>query len=187
MVSIGALWLPILLAAVLVFVVSAVVWMVLPHHRKDFRGLSNEDRVREALDAGGVTPGQYTIPHAPSREEHRSPEMQEKYDEGPNAFLTVLPRGTPSMGKQFVLWFLFSVVVGAVCAYVAGRTLGPGAAYLEVFRVTGTVAWVAYGFAYVQEGIWFGRPWSFVFKQLFDAFLYALVTAGAFGWLWPGA
>ena len=89
------------------------------------------------------------------------------------------------MGKQFVLWFLFSVIVGVVCAYVAGRTLAPGTDYLQVFRVTGTVAWVAYGFAYVQEGIWFGRPWSFVFKQLFDALLYALVTAGAFGWLWP--
>lgn len=186
MVSIGALWLPIVLSAVLVFGVSAVVWMVLPHHRNDFRGLSTEDRVREALSDAGVTPGQYTIPHAPTRADYQTPEMQAKYAEGPNVFLTVVPRGMPNMGKQFVLWFLFSVVVGAVCAYVAGRTLGPGATYLEVFRVTGTVAWVAYGFAYVQEGIWFGRPWSFVAKQLLDALLYGLVTAGTFGWLWPG-
>lgn len=185
MVSLGALWLPVLLAAGLVFAVSALVWMVLPHHRNDFRGLSNEEDVRAALSAGGVSPGQYTIPHAPDREAYREPEMQAKFEAGPNAFLTVLPSGTPSMGKQFVQWFACSVVVGVVCAYVAGRTLPPGADYLQVFRVTGTVAWLAYGFAYLQEGIWFGRPWSFVGKQVLDALLYGLVTAGAFGWLWP--
>lgn len=185
MVSIGALWLPILVAAVLVFVASALVWMVLPHHRNDFQGLENEEEVRSALAAGDVSPGQYHIPHAADREAYRSPEMQEKFAAGPNAFLTVLPRGTPDMGKQFTLWTIFLLVVGGVCAYVAGRTLPPGAEYLEVFRVTGTVAWVAYGFAYVQEAIWFGRPWSFVLKQLADALAYALLTAGAFGWLWP--
>lgn len=187
MVPLGALWLPVLLSAVLVFGLSAVVWMVLPHHRSDFAGLANEDQVRSVLAGGGVTPGQYTIPHAPTREAYREPEMQEKFEEGPNAFLTVLPRGTRSMGKQFAGWFAFLLVVGIVCAYVAGRTLAPGADYLEVFRITGTVGWAAYGFAYVQEAVWFGRPWGFVVKQLGDALLYALLTAGAFGWLWPGA
>lgn len=185
MVTLGALWLPVLVAAALVFAASAVVWMVLPHHRNDFRGLENEDEVRSALAAGDVSPGQYHVPHAPDRDAYGSPEMQEKFAEGPNAFLTVLPRGTPSMGKQFTLWLIFIVAVGVLCAYVAGRTLPPGTEYLQVFRVTGTVAWAAYGFAYVQEAIWFGRPWSFVLKQLADALAYGLLTAGAFGWLWP--
>lgn len=186
MVSLGALWLPILVSAILVFAVSTLVWMVLPHHKGDFRGLTNEDEVRRALSAGGVTPGQYVIPHAPTREAHQSPEFQEKIAEGPSAFLTVLPPGARSMARQLVQWFLFLLVVGVFCAYVAGRTLPPGEEYLSVFRVTGTVAWMAYGFAYVQESIWFGRPWSFVGKQLLDSLLYGLVTAGAFGWLWPG-
>ena len=185
MVPLGALWLPILVAAVLVFLVSAAVWMVLPHHRSDFAGLSNEEEVRSALAAGDVSPGQYHIPYAGSREARQDPEMQKRFEEGPNAFLTVVSRGRPSMGKQFAGWFVFLLAVGVVCAYVAGQTLGPGAEYLEVFQITGTVAWAAYGFAYVQEAVWFGRPWGFVVKQILDALAYALVTAGAFGWLWP--
>lgn len=185
MVSIGALWLPILVAAILVFVLSAVVWMVLPHHKNDFRGLVNEEEVRRALSAGDVAPGLYTVPHAPTREAYQEPEMQKKFEEGPNAFITVLPRGLPSMGRQFAQWFAFLLVVGAVCAFVVGRALAPGAEYMSVFRLTAVVAWAAYGFAIVQDAIWFGRPWGFVGKHLMDALAYGLVTAGAFGWLWP--
>lgn len=184
MVSIASLWLPILVAAILVFGASAVIWMVLPWHESDFEGLDREDDVRRAL--ADVPPGQYHIPHSPTREDYDSPEMEEKFEEGPVGFLTIVDRGKPAMGKQFVQWFLFSVVVGIFCAYVAGRTLGPGAEYLSVFRVTGTVAFLSYGMAYVQEGVWFGRPWSFVWKQLLDGLVYGLLTAGAFGWLWPG-
>ena len=55
--------------------------------------------------------------------------------------------------------------------------------YLQVFRVAGTTAFAAYGMAYIQESIWFGRPYSVTAKNLLDALLYAVVTAGAFGWL----
>lgn len=185
MVSLGALWLPILVAGALVWLAGALVWMVLPHHRNDFRQVPDEEAVRDALSSDALTPGQYTIPHAADREAYQRPEIQEKFDEGPVAFLTVLPTGTAPMGKQLTLYFLYAVAVSLVAGYVASRTLGPGTAYLEVFQVTGTVAWVAYGAAYVQEGIWFGRPWSFVFKNLVDALLYGLLTAGVFGWLWP--
>ena len=72
-----------------------------------------------------------------------------------------------------------------VVAYVAGHTQPAGSVYLVVFRVTGTVAWAAYGLSHVSEAVWFARPWSGILKQLFDALLYGLVTAGAFDWLWP--
>ncbi|MFW6010736.1 MAG: hypothetical protein ACOC9H_02340 [Gemmatimonadota bacterium] len=185
MVSLGALWLPILVAAALVWVAGAIVWMVLPHHRNDFRQVPDEEAVRDALSSDALTPGQYTIPHAPDREAYQQPEIQEKFEEGPVAFLTVLPTGTAPMGKQLTLYFVYAVAVSLVAGYVASRTLGPGTAYMEVFQITGTVAWVAYGAAYVQEGVWFGRPWSFVVKNLVDALLYGLLTAGVFGWLWP--
>lgn len=185
MVSLGALWIPILFATVLVFVASSVVWMVLPYHKGDFAGLPDEDAVREAL--GSPEPGQYHVPHAPDRDAYQSEEIQRKREEGPVAMITVVPDGPPSMGKQFVQWFLYGILVSVVAAYVAGRTLGPGAEYLEVFRVTGTVAWAAYGLAYVGDAIWFGRPWSFSLKMVLDALIYGLLTAGAFGWLWPGA
>ena len=62
-----------------------------------------------------------------------------------------------------------------------------GTEYLTVFRLTGTVAWLAYGMAVVPDAIWFGRPWSSIIKTVFDALLYALLTAGVFAWLWPAA
>lgn len=185
MVTLGALWLPILLSAVLVFVASSIVWTVLPHHRNDFRGLPDEEAVRGALSDPDPEPGQYHVPYAPDREAYGSEEVQRKFEEGPVAAITVLPDGAPSMGKQFVQWFLYAVAVSVVAAYVAGRTLPAGAEYLEVFRVTGTVAWVAYGAGYVGDAIWFGRPWGFSLKMLIDGLAYGLLTAGVFGWLWP--
>ena len=183
MITLAALWLPIVLSAVAVFFVSFVVWNFMPWHRNDYTGVPQEGRVRGLLK--DLSPGQYNLPHVADRKDLGKPEVQAKFDEGPVAFLIVLRKGVPNLGKSLAVWFVFNLAVSVVAAYVAGRTLSAGVDYLEVFRITGTVAWVAYGWAYVQEGVWFGRPWSFVGKMLFDALLYGLVTAGFFGWLWP--
>lgn len=183
MISLAALWLPTVLSAVAVFVVSFLVWMVLPWHKGDFRALPDEGASRAALR--DAAPGLYTVPHAARREDYGTPEHRKKLEEGPVAFVTVMRRGAPSMAKNLVQWLVWSLVVGFTAAYVASRTLDPGTEYLRVFQVVGTTAWLAYSWAYVQEGIWFGKPWSYVAKQLVDGLLYALVTAGVFGWLWP--
>jgi hypothetical protein len=183
MVSIASLWLPIVLSAVAVFILSSLVWMVLPWHKRDFSGLPDEPRAREALK--DAAPGLYNIPHCAERADFQKPEHKKKLEEGPVALLTVVPRGEPAMGKSLVQWLVWTLVVGVVVAYLTSRTLDAGTHYLRVFQVAGTTAWIAYSWASVQEAIWFGKPWSFVTKQLFDGLLYALVTAGFFGWLWP--
>ena len=66
MVPVMSLWAPILLSAVLVFVASAVIHMVLPYHRSDFRKVPSEDAVMESLRRLGVPPGNYMFPHAGS-------------------------------------------------------------------------------------------------------------------------
>ena len=187
MISIFSLWLPILLSAVLVFIVSAMVWMVLPHHKKDYKGLPDEDAARSALTPQNISPGQYDIPHIPSPDAIKDPEVKKKFDDGPVGFFTVLPSQVPNMGKNLVLSFIYYLVVGILVSYIASRFLAPGAEYLSVFRLTGFVAWMAYGgMGLIQDAIWFGRPWSAVIKHLFDSLLYGLLTAGVFGWLWPG-
>lgn len=183
MVTITSLWLAILLSAVIVWVASAVVWMALPHHKKEWKGLSNEDAARNALK--GAAPGLYMIPFAHGPEAMKDPALQKKIQEGPLAYVTVRPPGDIAMGPRLVQSFLFYVVVGIVVAYLTGRTLSPGAEYLTVFRVAGTTAWIAYGFALIPESIWFGRPWSSTAKSLGDGLLYALLTGGVFGWRWP--
>ena len=185
MVAVPDLWAAILLSTVLVWIASGVIWMVLPHHKSDFKGLPDQEAVRQALQPQNLEPGLYDVPHMPSWDAAKEPEYQQKFAEGPVAFMTVLPNRAPSMGKPMVLSVLFFLVVSGMVAYVTGRTLAPATHYLTVFRVAGTVAWLAYGWARVPQAIWFGLPWSQVAKQLFDGLVYGLLTAGAFGWLWP--
>ena len=185
MVTIGALWLPILLSAIAVWVASALVWMVMSHHKSDFRKLPDEDAALQALTPQRLAPGQYSIPYAASPKDFQDPETARKFEEGPVGFFAVLPPGVPTMGSKIMLSFVFYLLIGTVVAYLASRTLDPGEDYLAVFRVTGTVAWLAYGTATVPDAIWFGRPWSGIVKGLLDALAYGLLTAGFFGWLWP--
>ena len=185
MVSVMSLWLPILLSAVIVFVVSSIIHMLLPYHRSDFRKIPSEDEVMEALRKFNIPPGDYVIPRAGSPKEMGTPEFIEKTTKGPVAFMTVMPSGPPSMTGSLVQWFIYSIVVGVFAAYIAGRALEPGAHYLEVFRFAGATAFVGYAIALLQNSIWYKRPWSTTLKSVFDGFVYALMTAGTFGWLWP--
>ncbi len=185
MISIAALWMPILLAAVLVFVASSVIHMVLKYHASEYRGLPDEEANLASLRGVDLTPGIYTFPHCESMKEMGSPEMLEKYKRGPVGVLTVWPSAPPAMGKSLTLWFLYSVLIGVVVAYLAGRFLSPGTDYLAVFRFTGTAAFLAYGIGPIVDSIWKGAPWSGTLKAVFDGLVYSLLTAGAFGWLWP--
>jgi hypothetical protein len=185
MISLMSLWLPILLSAVIVFVVSSIIHTVLKYHNTDFGKLPDENGVIEALSKFKLPPGDYVMPHAATSEERKAPEFVEKVKKGPVAFITVMPSGMPTMGASLIQWLLYCVVVGIFAAYIGSRSLGPGAAYLEVFRFTGTVAFLSYGFALLQNSIWFKHSWSATIKSVFDALIYGLLTAGTFGWLWP--
>ncbi len=183
MISIFSLWMPILLSAVIVFIASALVWMALPHHKKDFKQVPDEAAAREALK--GIAPGQYNIPHVANMEDLKKEEERRKFEEGPVGFLTVLPNGVPGMGKNLVMSFVYYVVAGIFIAYILSRTLGPDANYMTVFRLASVTAFLAYGgLGMAQEANWFGRPWSAVLKNAFDALFYGLLTGGVFGWLW---
>ena len=185
MVGLSALWLPILLSSVLVFVLSSVIHTLLPWHKSDYPKLPNEDRVMDALRPLAIRPGDYMMPRPSSRQEMRSPQFVEKFKRGPVVMFTVFPGGSMSMGKNLVMWFLYSVVVGLFAAYVAGRALPAGAAYLQVFRFAGVTAFVAYSVALWQMSIWYHRSWVTTIKATVDGLIYALLTAGTFGWLWP--
>lgn len=185
MVALTSLWAPILLGGVLVFVVSSIIHMLLPYHRTDFGTLPAEDEVMEALRRFKIPPGDYLVPCAGTPDRMRTTEFQEKMKRGPVAMMTVMESGAPSMGKPLAGWFVYSLIVGLFAGYVASRALGPGAEYLDVFRYVGTVAFVGYSLALWQNTIWYKRSASATAKSTFDGLIYALLTAGAFGWLWP--
>ena len=185
MVSLTALWLPIVLSAVFVFVASSIIHMALRYHRNDVAKVNGEDAVMAALRAAGVTPGDYFFPYACGMKELNTPEVRAKFEQGPVGFLSILPSGAPAMGKTLALWFVFTLVVSFFTAYLTGRTVAPGAEYLAVHRVAGTVAFLAYSMAHASDSIWKGQRWATTLRHMFDGLVYGLLTGGCFGWLWP--
>ncbi|MDH3747639.1 MAG: hypothetical protein OER97_05490 [Gammaproteobacteria bacterium] len=175
------LWLPILVSAVVVIVMSALVWTVLPWHKTDFKKTGDEEAVRAALK--GSKTGLYMVPYCTDLSELKNEIVAQKYIDGPQAYITIVPNGMPNMGPKLALSYAYNVLVGVLCAYMVTRTLESGASYLEIFRVAGTTAFIAYSVAYIQDSIWFGRPWMLTMKNMFDALLYASLTGGVFGWL----
>ena len=184
MVPFTALWLPIVLSAVIVFVASSIMHMLLPYHRSDYQKLPDEDKLLAALRAAGLKRGLYVFPFC-THKEMKSPAMIEKYKQGPVGMMTVFPSGPPVMPKFLGMWFVFCLVVGFFVAYLTGHTVMPGAQYPAVFRVAGTAAFLAYGLGHLSNGIWKGQTWGFTIKEVVDGLVYGLLTAGTFGWLWP--
>lgn len=184
MVPLASLWLPVLLSAVLVWIASSVLHMLLKYHRSDWAKLPNEDAVMDALRP--VPPGDYMMPHSAGPEMMKDPAYLEKMKRGPMAVVTIMSGDMmTSFRKALILWFVYAVVVSLFAAYISGRALAPGTEYLVVFRFAGTTAFLGYSLAMVQQSIWWGRKWSSTYKAMFDGLIYATLTAGVFGWLWP--
>ncbi len=181
----SSLLLPIGLSAVFVFFASFLVHMVLQWHNPDYRGLSNEDEVRAAIRKGSPTPGEYVIPYCKDPKAMQDPATVQRYAEGPNLMMWIRPAGTIKLGPFLGKWFVYALVVSFLCAYFARFTVGAGEDYMKVFHVVGMAGWLAYAWQGPADSIWKGKPWISTFRYMIDGLVYALVTAGTFGWLWP--
>ena len=185
MVTIASLWLPIVLAAVLVFIASSVIHMLPLWHKSDYAPVPREAEVQAALRPLAPPPGEYFLPFTSDMKAMKAEAFQEKLRAGPVAMLTVLPNGPLSMGGPLLLWFIYLLLVGGFVALIAAHTLDPGTHYPRVFKVTGAVAFGGYALALLQNSIWGRRSWVVTLKSCFDGLIYAGLTAGTFGWLWP--
>lgn len=183
----GSLWLAVVVAAVAVFIASSIIHMVLKYHRADYKKLSDEEAARQGISKSSPAPGVYAIPYCAEMAQMKDPAFQKKYAEGPVGLLTLMRNGPPNMAKHLSQWFLFCLLVSFVVAYVARHALDFGAPNIEILRITGTVAFVGYGFGNFVDSIWHGIPWSNSLRGLLDAAIYCLVTGAVFVWLWPAA
>lgn len=185
MVSMLQLWLPILLSSVFVFFASSVFNMLLKFwHVPDYHGFSNEDEVGAAIRKSNATPGMYVIPYC-SPEAMKSPEIHEKFKQGPVGFVCLRQPGAMNMGASLGQWFVFCLFVSVLCACLASQVLGVAAPSHQVFHVVGLAAFLAHGLGSLPNGIWWGHAWKSVFKYAVDGLIYALIVAGTFVWLWP--
>jgi len=185
MTMLSALWLPILLSSIIVFVASSIIHMATPWHKSDYRKVPDEDKVMEALRPFSLSPGDYMMPRPSSMQDLKSPAFTEKRSKGPVMVFTVMPGGPVSMARSLVLWFLYSVVVGILAGYATAVALAAGASYTQVFRLVSVAAFIGYAVALWQMSIWYHRSWGTTIRSTIDGLIYALLTAGVFGWLWP--
>lgn len=186
MVSLMSLVIPILLSAVVVFIASAILHMVIPFHKNDLKKVPREDEFLAAIRQFNLPAGDYAAPHADSAAAMKDPAFIEKREKGPTVLMTLTPGAPPSMGTHLTKWFIYCIVVSLFAAYIASRTLPAGTEYLEVFRIVGTTAFMGYSLALVQNWIWYMKDGGSTFRSMIDGLAYALLTAGIFGWMWPG-
>jgi hypothetical protein len=185
MVPVTALWLPVVVSAVFVFIVSSVLHMVFKYHNTDYVPLPNEDAVRAAIRSANPTPREYMIPYCANMQAMKTPEMQLKFAEGPVGRLTLRAPGPISIGPSLAQWFIFSLAISIVVAALASVTLSSAYSTRHIFIVVCVTTWLAYSAGHITSSIWFARPWSITLKEIFDGLLYGLATGAAFVWLWP--
>jgi hypothetical protein len=185
MIALSSLWLPILLSAVFVFIASSVIHMAPLWHRGDYAPVPHEAEVLSALRPIAPPPGEYILPFTTDRKELKSPEFVAKMRQGPVAMIPVLPNGPFSMVRPLAQWFVYLLIVAVFVACILSHTLPAGTIYLRVFKLAGVSAFMGYALGLLQNSIWLRRSWGLTLKACFDGLVYAGLTAGTFGWLWP--
>jgi hypothetical protein len=186
MTELAALWLPILLSAVFVFIASSIIHMVLgAWHKGDYPRIPNEAAVMDALRPFAVPPGDYMVPSCDNMKEFGSPAFAEKLAKGPVMIVTMLPNAMMSMGRNLGLWFAYCLIVGIFTAYGAGVALPPHADTHLVLRLASVIAFMGYAAALWQMTIWYRRALLTTVKSTIDGLVYALITGATFAWLWP--
>ncbi len=205
------LWLPILVAGVVVWIASAVAWMAIGHHKKDRDAVPHEQELMDTITRLGLKPGNYGFPdfcqHDALPRKERMEALKKLYDRHPQGLLRVW--GPMNMGVNMLVTFLFYLVTSTVIAYLAWAALPHGGAevpgagagaqaaaqaggaaashiFWKVFQVVGTAGILAYCFATFPHDLWFQKKRRAMLMDWVDGVIMGLITGAVFAWLWPG-
>lgn len=178
-----ALWLPVLMTTVVLFVASFLAWVVLPHHKPDVRRWPEEERLLDFVRESGAAPGEYLFPLI-EQDEMKEDRARQRYERGPWGLIRVWPR-QPDMVRNMAATFGYFLLVTLLVAYVAAAALTPGAVFGEVFRIVATTAILAYCAGGVLNEIWFTRPLRAKLMNAIDGLVYGAITGVIFGLMWP--
>lgn len=184
-ITLMQLWLPILLSGIFCWFASALIHMLIKYHNFDYKKLSNEEQVGDALREGNPKPGLYHMPHCTDMKEMNNETMQAKFKKGPIAMISVFENGMPPMGKLLAQQLAFFLGGCFLIAYVATLSVTPSVEFIVVFRFIMIISFITFGYGLIPESIWMGRPWATCLRYLLDALIYAVIVAATFAWLWP--
>jgi len=186
MAFLAALWLPILLSAAGVWIASAIGWMLIGHHNKDFGHLPDEAGFIGAIKGMGLAPGNYSFPNCADHARMKDPAIQELMKTGPVGSITLM-RTPISMGGCMIKTFIVYLVISTLVGYLGWASLPhAGVPFRHGFQTLGTAGVLAYAFAALPNGIWFGSSTRAMVLGVVDGVAYGLLTGAIFCWFWPG-
>lgn len=182
------LWAPIVLSAVIAWIVSAIIWTVAPHRKAEWSGVTDEERFLGTIRSMSLGAGYYMFPFCGDAAQMKDEAFKKRWNEGPIGVLHVWSHRR-SMGACMIGSFVFNLVASVFIAYIAWNSLDgrAGLDYLKVFQITGATAFMAYSFALIPGGIWFGKPIRSMVYDVVEGLVIGLLTGGVFGWLWAYA
>lgn len=185
-VTIAELWLPLLIASVVVFFASSIMWMAMPHHKKDIVFIGDkETEFLKTLNNLDLKPALYMYPGCEMKD-LKTDEGAAKWNTGPWGVITIYPN-KPNFGmnlfKTFIAYFCITLFV----VYITGLSVAHGENYMHVFRVAATTAILGHCMGSLVGDFFMGKPTRFIITCFFDGVVYSLITAGILASMWPAA
>ena len=180
---VGDLWLAILIGTFVLWILSFVAWVVMPHHFSDHTKVPNEDDLMKFVKDSGLPAGNYMFPYAECGKDQGSKEYMERYTEGPRGTLNIydMPNMARNMGLT-IFYFFVTIFTIAYITHVACPPADEATNFMKVFRIAGTIAVLNYASSGALNRIWFRARMS---THIIDGVVYGVVLGLIFAFLWP--
>ncbi len=121
-----------ILGGIVLFVWSAIAWMLIPWPGEPLHSFANEDAVAQVITANAPGSGNYLLPNEPKRtagmsdEQYKAAKLvaMDKMIVGPMIFMAVRLEPMGSMGKLMVVDFLSRIVLALIATFLLMQTSG---------------------------------------------------------------
>lgn len=106
------------LGGIILFIWSALSWMVLPWHMKTLQSFKDDNAVSQILTANSTQSGMYMLPSPQMKTSQATP------SQGPVMFAAVRLEGMPSMVREMIIQFIIQIVAAFLVTWLVMKTAG---------------------------------------------------------------
>ena len=165
----------VVLAALVVFAINALSWVVLPFHNQTTHKFTDEDAVARVLKANAPKAGVYLYPLGDmhksgltsKQQEDEWEKVQEKMTKGPFAFVSVLPQGMKpwlpkSMFREFIKNLLAAFIIVWLLAQTTELNYWKKVIFVMLAALAGSII------AILPNWIWWGMSPAYILVQFVD-------------------
>ena len=179
------LWIPIVISACSLLLISGIVSCFVRPRLSDWKELPEEDGTVEFLQKSGISPGLYLFPGRRKRADALSEESrQQRMDSGPWGTISIGSR-PPNLARKLMQSMAFFLVLNILVAHLATQALDPGDGFLAVFQFTGTAAALSCAFGGIPNAIWLGAHFRAAWIDVIQGVAYGIITGAVFAAFWP--